>query len=94
MMTDPDAVGEDDEKESPKPVTAPVNKKSKKIRKDSADSTDAYWFNYNQNHPEKAKECHYLRELIRGKEYELKYLRLRLARKSAKHMSNPTSLAK
>ena len=40
------------------------------------------------------QELHYLREIISGKEYELRLLRLKLRTKSARYLSNTSPLAK
>ena len=69
--------------------------KSKRISKDKSGK---YWIDFGKRHPEKWQELHYMREIITGKTFELKMLRLRLKQKTARYftIANPetTSLKK
>ena len=49
--------------------------------------TDDYWKLFGNRHPEKWQELHYLRETIKGREWELKLLRMQLKNKSADFMA-------
>ena len=49
--------------------------------------TDEYWKLFGQRHPEKWQEMHYLREMIKGREWELRLLNMQLKNKAAEFMA-------
>ena len=66
-------------------------KQSKKIRKAE---TEDYWIEFGRRYPVKMQEIHYLRETIKGKEWELKYYQLKLEKRSARAMAITTPIVK
>ena len=61
--------------------------------------TNQYWKLFGLRHPEKWQELHYLRETIKGREWELRHLNMQLKNKAAEFMAvdglgSPTSLKK
>ena len=73
-----------------------ISSKSKRITKKDSDQ---YWKHFGNRHPEKWQELHYLRETIKGREWELKLLKMQLKHKSSEFMAvegpgSPTSLKK
>ena len=61
-----------------------ISSKSKRIVKKD---TDNYWKQFGNRHPEKWQELHYLRETIKGREWELRLLNMQLKKKAAEFMA-------
>ena len=82
-----ESVNDDEDKPTGKPTTVPKKKNSKKIKKTTSDN---YWIEFGKRYPDKWSELHFLRETIVGREWELKWFRMKLKKKASNFLAQPS----